>query len=367
MRIGILTFHRATNYGAFLQTYGLVSYLKMAGHNVQVVDYKPSGMGDLFVSINVPGFIRKLRRVAYNIYKLPDLPFKIKKRKMFWRFMMRNLPLTRNVKSDIDLPKFDAIVVGSDQVWSTKFTGGVDRFYWGLFDKKGAKLLSYAASAAEDMVGSFYSTNNVTCLEAFDFISVREDELKLYLESQLPQKNIQKVLDPTLLAGRSAFDTLIKNRKSISENYVLIYQVIYERDNEIQHYAAKLAENLGCDVYEIRQSHLYITRNGIKTKRKKLVTPSDYVNLFKCARFVITTSFHGTAFSILYNRPFYVISVSKEVDSRAVDILKQLNLMDRYIVLPTESTDGSINWDQINSTLDELRIGSNRFLINTLS
>lgn len=364
MRIGIFTFHRATNYGAFLQTYGLVSYLKSNGYEVQVVDYKPNGMGCLFISLHVNGFIRKCRRLAFNLYKLPELPFKIKKRKMFWNFMENNLPLTRKVENIDDLPIFDAFIVGSDQVWSTKFTGGVDDFYWGQFDRKGAYLLSYAASAAEDMINSFYSTNNVNLLKTFDAISVREDELKDFLSMNLPQKTIEKVLDPTLLAGRSAFDVLIKKEKTIKEQYILIYQVILEKDKEIQEYAAERASDMNCVIYEIRQSRLYITRNGSKIRRKRLVTPSEFITLFKHARYIITTSFHGTAFSLLYNRPFDVVSVSKDVDSRAAEILRQLNLLNRLIMLPTNSSREEINWDRINDDLDKLRIGSRQFLKN---
>lgn len=366
MKIGILTFHRATNYGAILQAYGLVSYLKKHGHEVQVIDYKPTGMGLLYAPINVPTLFRKLKRIALNVYILPSLPARAKKRKMFWRYTESHLPLTNKVYKEEDLPSLDAIFVGSDQVWSSKFTGGVDKFYWGQFDKNGAKLLSYAGSAAEDMDGSFYNTHNVELLKSFDAISVREDELKEYLQRELPQKQVFKVLDPTLLAGKDVFEELVKTEKDADEPYILIYQVIRDKDKVIQQYAKIISEKLGCAIYEIKKSQLYITCSGETNAIPGLINPSKFVHFFKNAKYVITTSFHGTAFSLLFNRPFSVVSVSAEVDSRAKDILQQLNLDERMITLPHDSFSMELDWDSINARLEEKRRPSELFIENSL-
>ena len=366
MKIGILTFHRATNFGAILQAYGLVSYLKKQGHDVQVVDYKPAGMGLLYAPINVPTLFRKLKRIALNIYMLPSLPTRAKKRKMFWQYTESHLPLTNKILKEEDLPIFDAIFVGSDQVWSAKFTGGVDKFYWGQFDKKGAKLLSYAGSAAEDMDGSFYNTQNAELLNCYDAISVREDELKEYLQRELPKKQISKVLDPTLLAGREVFEELVKSERNPTEPYVLIYQVIRDKDEEIQRYAKIISDKLGCAIYEIKNSQLYITRIGETRTIPGLINPSGFVNFFRNAKYVITTSFHGTAFSILFNRPFSVVSVSAEVDSRAKDILQQLNLDERMIILPQDTFNMELDWNSINTNLENKRRPSELFIEESL-
>lgn len=367
MKIGILTFHRATNYGAILQAYGLVSYLQKQGHEVQVIDYKPAGMGLLYAPINVPTLFRKLKRLALNIYMLPSLSKRAKKRDMFWQYTESNLPLTNMVQSEKDMPVFDAIFVGSDQVWSTKFTGGLDKFYWGQFDKKDAKLISYAGSAAEDMDGSFYNTEYAELLNSFDAISVREDELKDYLTKALPQKEIYKVLDPTLLAGREVFEELVKTEKDSIEPYILIYQVIREKDDDIQQYARQIAEKLGCAIYEIKKSQLFITKNGKTKAIPGLINPSGFVNYFKNAQYVITTSFHGTAFSLLFNRPFNVVSVSPEVDSRASDLLQQLNLKEKMVTLPDVLFDVEVDWEAVNERLNQLRIPSMKFIDNSIS
>lgn len=366
MKIGILTFHRATNYGAILQAYGLVSYLKSQGHEVEVVDYKPSGMGLLYSPIMVPTLFRKLKRIALNVYLLPSLPRRKKKRDMFWNYTERTLPLSRPVCGVETLPNYDAYIVGSDQVWSTKFTGGLDKLYWGQFDKRVAKLISYAGSAAEDMEGSFYATDNAKFLESFNSISVREDELRQYLQSKLTNKTISKVLDPTLLAGREVFDELVNNEKVPVKPYVLVYQVIREKDSEIQKYASMIANSQNCDICEIKNSQLHVSKNGQTKVIPELINPSKFVSLFKHASYIITTSFHGTAFSLLFNRPFSVVSVKPEVDSRAKDLLLQIGIEERMVTLPQFEYNMDINWESVNSRLEQLREPSRSFLDEAL-
>lgn len=248
MKVGILTFHRATNYGAILQAYALIQYLINQGYDAKIVDYKPKGMGILYAPINVPGFLKKIKRIVLNLLMLPSLLTRYKKREMFWKYINKVLPMTDIVLSSGDLPRMDAYIVGSDQVWSICFTGGIDNLYWGQFNRNGAKLISYAGSAAENMGDSFYSNENAKLLESFDFISVREKELQGYLQTQIPNKKIEKVLDPTLMAGVDFFDELIADEVPLEKKYVLVYQVIRTKDALISEYAKQMASRAGWDL-----------------------------------------------------------------------------------------------------------------------
>lgn len=367
-KIGILTFHRATNYGAILQAYGLVSYLNAQGHDAKLIDYKPTGMANVFTIYPFKSFLPKGILVFFyiNLMRLWDFPKKSAKRKMFWSYIQKTLPMTSKVVDEQDLPVFDAIFVGSDQVWSTCFTGGLDKFYYGQFDRKGAKLISYAGSAAEDMEGSFYSTNNAKLLETYDAISVREDEIQKYLQEQLPNKEIVKVLDPTLMAGADYFEKLIEGVQPHNKPYILIYQVIRKQDTLIQMYAKQKAKELGCAIIEIKDSKMFEdTGNGYI--EKGMVDPTMFVALYKHAKHIITTSFHGTAFSLMFNRPFDVVSVSPEVDSRAKDLLHQVGLNNRMINLPYDRSTGKIDWSSVNQKFDELRKPSRAFINEVLS
>lgn len=367
-RIGIFTFHRATNYGAVLQAYGLVSYLISQGYDAKIIDYKPRGMAKTFSFFHLQSFSPKRIMVFLyvNFIRLLELPKKSKRRNMFWKYIHYTLPMTSKVDDDTELPEFDFIFVGSDQVWSTCFTGGVDKFYYGQFNRRGAKLISYAGSAAEDMEGSFYSTNNAKLLDSFDAISVREDELQIFLQSQLMNKKIVKVLDPTLLAGVEYYEELIAGVHPYDKPYILIYQVIRKQDAEIQEYAKQKAIRLGCSIIEIKESKMFI-RDGNGFKDYGMVDPTMFVALFKHAMHVITTSFHGTAFSLMFNRPFDVVSISPEVDSRAKDLLYHTGLNDRLIVLPCEETSIDIDWQTVNQKFEELRKPSRDFISEALS
>ena len=358
MKVGILTFHRATNYGAILQAYALIQYLINQGYDAKIVDYKPKGMGILYAPINVPGFLKKIKRIVLNLLMLPSLLTRYKKREMFWKYINKVLPMTDIVLSSGDLPRMDAYIVGSDQVWSICFTGGIDNLYWGQFDRNGAKLISYAGSAAENMGDSFYSNENAKLLESF--------ELQGYLQTQIPNKKIEKVLDPTLMAGVDFFDELIADEVPLEKNYVLIYQVIRTKDALISEYAKQIASRAGWDIVEIKNSRLYICSQGKFSISKKLQNPTQFVSLFKYAQFVITTSFHGTAFSLMFNRPFNVVSISDEVDSRAKDLLMQLNLTDRLVSLPLNKVQKDVDWEGVNFKLQELRIPSREFLKKAL-
>lgn len=363
-KIGILTFHRTTNYGAILQAYGLVSYLNKEGYEAELIDYKPKGMAIVFRPIyrlNPKDILVSLYVNLRQLKNFGQLKSKYAKRKMFWDYIKKVLPLSDVVKNEKDLTKYDAIFVGSDQVWSTCFTGGLDKFYWGQFNRQGAKLISYAGSAAEDMEGSFYKTDNAKLLETFDAISVREDELQVYLTKKFPNKDIIKVLDPTLMAGSVFFKELIKDVKPMDRPYILIYQVIRLKDAYIQEYARLKAKELNCAIVEIRDSKLYVDfGNGYEFK--KMVDPTMFVALHKYAKYIITTSFHGTAFSIMFNRPFNVVSVSQEVDSRAKDLLNQIGLDDRMLSLPNTHVLKQIDWKSVNLRLEALQLPSRVFI-----
>lgn len=221
-------------------------------------------------------------------------------------------------------------------------------------------------SAAENMDESFYNTSNAMLLNSFDFISVREEELQKHLQNSLLEKKIVKVLDPTLMAGAKYFEELIKNEKAFKRPYLLIYQVIRSKDFLIQEYAKQLSIQNGWDIVEIKNTKLYVRSNGKLSISNEFINPTKYVSLFKHAQFVLTTSFHGTAFSLLFNRPFNVISVSKAVDSRAKDLLIQLDIEDRLITLPINSTISEIDWEETNKKLSELRVPSCDFLKEAL-
>lgn len=211
MKIGILNFHRALNYGAVLQCYGLQETLTALGHEVSVIDYRPRIIEKhrsyfLFDILKEKGIIPFIRSTIYSLLTLPN---KYKCKKAFDDFLSKYLKLTDFVVSLLDLAKldsFDIIFVGSDQVWSERITG-LDNVYLGNFVKYHVRYIAYAASlGASVCLEEPKQQRLLAFLPNYQKLSVRE----IYLQKWLMRHNFksQVVLDPSLLADTSIFDKI---------------------------------------------------------------------------------------------------------------------------------------------------------------
>jgi hypothetical protein len=276
MKIGILTFHRATNYGAVLQAYSLREYLKGQGYDVSVIDYTPNGMGRLFMEVKGYPLVIGIKRMVRNILNLPSLPLKLTRRRLFSRFVKDHLNITNRVLEGDSVVGFDYIFIGSDQVWNIDFTNHRhDSFYWGKSNFGTARLVSYAASASENLELSI-TEDCIPLLNKFFRISVREEELANRLFELGLNKKITKVLDPTLIVDKNVFQSFLRN---LNLRYVLLYQVKKPKDNHAYEIAKQIAETKGIKVIEICS---YVSSNKVILDHplKKRVNPAEFVNFF---------------------------------------------------------------------------------------
>lgn len=362
-KIGILTFHRATNYGALLQAYALQKVIDMMGLEVRVIDYRCRGVGKIFISLSGPSFSARFHRFLYNCFLLIQYPFRIKRRNVYTAFTEKYLNLSESNYKLSD-EKWGCFVMGSDQVWNICLTGGFDKVFYGDFPvAKGTKKVGYAVSASENLQESM---GNPQCLEAlhnFDAIGCREKELLEAIKDKVSCPT-ELVLDPTLLGGIKVFDELATDKYKNEKPYLLVYQMNTSKDTEILSLANKLAEERGWDVREIPSILNYkkmLTQKGWK----QWTTPVEFVDLFRNAQFVITTSFHGVAFSLIFNKPFYQYSINEKIDARADDLLRKVGLSERKIK-KMEDIDLNkmvlIEWESVNAALEELRRQSLTFL-----
>lgn len=354
MKIGILTFHRAHNYGAVLQAYALVSYLRENGHDAELIDYRPKAIEQAHGALPY-GRIRKmslLRKVIYLIRLIPYLAQRKKRADKFKAFIS-SLPKSKNVYYDTKqrIDGYDYIIIGSDQVWNHKITDGFDAYYMGNILTK-AKIISYAASAeitpqqeGIEEYGSF--------LGNFSKISVRESLFKDQLQSSASY-DIKQVLDPVFLLNREKWESFgcIPFKES---DYILVYQV--KRDDNVLRYAHELAEYNKCKVMEITAEADYFPRKN----RYTTLSPREFVGAFANARCVVTTSFHGTAFSCIFCKPVKVMLFNKPGDYRALDLLNTIGLKDSTI---TPQSSGKHLIDPFNhpSNINKMIHQSKQFL-----
>ncbi len=366
--IGILTFHRATNYGALLQAYALQKVIEMIGFEVRVIDYRCRGVGKYFISLDGASFFVRFRRLLYNCYLLVQYPFRYKRRKVYTAFTEKYLYLSEPNYYLSD-EKWSCFVMGSDQVWNICLTGGFDKYFYGDFPvAQGTKKVGYAVSASENLQESM---GNPQCLEAlhnFDAIGCREKELLEIIKDKVSCPT-GLVLDPTLLGGRKIFDELVTDKYKNVKPYLLVYQMNTSKNTEVLDLANKLAEERGWDVREIPSILNYkkmLTQKGWN----QWTTPVEFVDLYRNAQFVITTSFHGVAFSLIFNKPFYQYSINDKIDARADDLLKKVGLEDRKIVNVQSYDDNKmmlIDWARVNASMKTLREQSMTFLKSNIS
>lgn len=325
-KIGILTFHRAENFGAVLQAYALQSYLINEGYEAVFIDYRCNSIENNYKLFDIKRCISehklkdKLSIAKQLLFSLYD---RYKKKMKYKAFRKKYLKLTKQEISDTnELEQFDAVIVGSDQVWALGLTGGFDDFYFLNHNfRKPVKKISYAASSEIHSYDRLIESKNVReCLNSFDALSVRENALKELLETRIDKK-IEVCLDPVFLLDKSMLKELqIKPKAS---NYILIYHLVYSVESTM--IAEKIAKDKGLEIIEINVSG----KKAAKCRHRLIsnIGPRELLGYMINAEYVITTSFHALALSIIFSKEFFV--VDKGANMRLKNLLNEFNIHNR--------------------------------------
>jgi hypothetical protein len=362
MKVGIITFHCAHNYGAVLQAYALQTTLKKFGHEVYIVDYRPSWIlnkysilsNTIFTPVNIFPYMKSF------IGSLLGIQRKRKRVKVFNKFINEKLNLSKEqLFCDVEFGiHFDCIILGSDQIWNPKLTIGFDSIYFGRSaEKLGDRVISYAASMESATLTNIDKVQLKELLRNVDSIGVRELALQDLLKPIVKDKEIFANIDPTLLLTKSEWD-LISDSPKVSRPYLLIYQNL--EDPNMLKIAERIAKKYGYDIVILTVDAFW--RQPLYYKNYE--SPEQFVGWFKNASFVLTTSYHGTAFSIIYNIPFYTLKLSRGTDSRSESLLAQLELSNRFISSNEfrEVEEYSIDFSPSNNKLNILRSDSLEYL-----
>lgn len=360
MKIGILTFHCAHNYGAVLQCYATQEFLRSKGHEVEIINYRPEYLLSPYRLFD-EGYITRggFKRLLKNIVQESIIfPTRYTRWKVFQRFINKRLSLSKPFSNLSSVPNtYDAYIIGSDQVWNPNITCGFDEVYFCNFpfQKGNKRYITYAASMESKALSvddkKFYAER----LKNFDAISVREKNLQELL-SPYTENSIQHVLDPTLMVPPNVWDKIITS-SPCKEKYVLVYQVMH--DENTLRIANEIANQLGIGVLVVGAGVSFYNRydyNG--------ASPEEFVSLVKNAACVVTTSFHGTSFSVILNRPFYTLT--QGWNTRSSSLLEKLGLQDRMISPTATPLFSEIDYSDVNRKLNILRQESQDFLVSAL-
>ena len=359
MKIGIITFHRAINYGAVLQTYGLCQYLQSMGHEVWVIDYNPHYMRNLYKLYSTHRFeaqrlqpcgIRELR-------ELLSVPIRLSRKMKFRHFLTQYIPIMQ-----LDLQNtnhgFDAFIFGSDQIWNPCHTHFDPVYFADAAAFKVARRISYAASAGStENLRDVKLTRIKSLLRNFCAISVREQSLTEFLTNECGVTAVTH-MDPVLLAGHSVFQK-IASPVRVNRPYVLLFTLDdYRHGFSI---AEQIAKEKGIDVRIVVSS--LITFKSIHLKQTLSV--EAFLGYIMNAAHVVTSSYHGTVLSILFKKEFTAFYDNERTGERIVELLSEFGLQDRlYDSVHAEKEE--INWNHVHERLEACRAKSCKYFKQTL-
>lgn len=369
-KIGILTLPLNLNYGGIIQAYALLTYISSLGHNVEFINLK------IKPSFSFP---YKLRNFLYKVYfnKFYIDRIKTTVELPIQKFKDENInPKTSVISSieklnNINQYNYSAFIVGSDQVWRFEYSKNFKKtFFLDFIENKKIKKIAYAASfGINEWVNHNYTVEIKNLLNKFNKISVREDSaVKICKDIFSVYSELN--LDPALLLKKEDYINII-NKTQPSLKFGNIYTYILD-DTQCKNEIIHLAEqNLGLKSFSVNFGNKYKTLPKNEMIKYQHSSVEDWIKGFYQCDFVITDSYHGTIFSILFNKPFIAIGNSNRGLTRFTSLLKLFNLENRFVSTTNQLDEkllkSNIDFTSVNKILEDQRLKSFNFIKEALN
>lgn len=351
MKLGIITFHRAKNYGAVLQTYALNKATQDIGIDSEIIDYRENKIENDY------SFFKEKKKILKDLI---NYPLKIGKWKKFDNFLKENVNLSKIYKSSEELQhaneSYDCFLTGSDQVFNLKMTGN-DQNYFLNFVKNPLKKNSYAASFGQKEIPYDKKEEYKSLLKDFNNISIRENDA-IKIVKDLVDKEPRIDVDPSFLLSKEQWESLSEKPKE-KNKYILLF--VMQKNKSIFDFTENLAKKTGYKIIFITDGY----KKLIKAKHKRTVSPKQWLGYFSNAEYIVTNSFHGLAFSLIFNKNFFVELQKKPAtgNSRLETILEEYSLKDRLIKEgKNDEIDKKIDWNFVNSKMNANKEKSLKYL-----
>ena len=365
-KIGLLTFSYSSNPGSVLQAYALQQVLsEKMSCDAHIINYQKQQAGKPIIGETV--FMRPLRNwtpknIIKWIIRIIEHPIRMMPYKKFFNKFYNGYPTKRCLRKELSSleEKYDKFIVGSDQVWNFD-SWNVDETYFLDFVKDGSKKISYAASLGNTDIPQAKRDIAQKLISEFSNISVRESA-SVETITKLTGKDATLVLDPSLLMSKERYMELATFSKQ--KNYVLLY--LREDSPELEAAARKFAHSRNLDFVKILK-HWKCSVNG---KASKGLSPQQWLGYINNADYVITNSFHGICFSIIFEKQFYVDvlkKVSTSTNPRMTCLLELFGLQARKFDHTGSSCDlEPIDYTKVNKIKDDMIEKSLNYLENSL-
>lgn len=338
MKIGIITTFRQANFGSVLQAFSLQFVLEKMGYDAKLIDYK---YPNFYHYKN--GYPRKSFWVTKK-YKLRLFLGKIglkPKNKMLLMndFISQNIICTKTYSSKRQLqsnpPLFDVYISGSDQIWNPNTMFG-DMSYFLDFAPEAAKKIAYSSSFSCDKIPKKYQQEYQYFLKQYQSIFVREKNGKQIAEALTGRTDIEVVLDPTLLIDKNEWSKYAdkSSLKNIPREYILFYMLAYTYNpqNKMAEILNKLQNQYKIPILSLSEKPADFNGEFIQIEQTQSVGIYEFLDLFRNARIVVTSSFHGTAYALNFGKPLLALSDGeKKSDDRISTIMEKMEVNKQLI------------------------------------
>lgn len=368
MKVSVITILDNTNYGTYLQALATGMAIQSCGHDVEIVHYTrwcQTQKGRSRTILKERGLLRWINRC---VLKSSKKTFELRDKD--YEFLKTYLSVTGEYIGfemlKANPPKADIYLTGSDQVWNSVYNRGIDRSFYLDYAPIGKRRVAYAASIGMKAFPDEEKNETIALLRKYNAITVRESSaIKLLAELGVDSK---MVLDPTLLLDKTQWKDVAKCYPfEAKEPYLLTYSVEYGKENKyIKHYAQKIAKKNRLRIYHVTYSEK--ARGDYYDKVFTLATPDQFLNLMLHASYIVVSSFHGTAFSVNFNKPFITVS-PKRFNSRVMSLLELTGLESRLVFDDSADVEtlGDIDYTLVNEKMQRERESSMRILSEMLS
>lgn len=362
-RISLITIHLGSNFGSILQAIATVNMFKEHQCSVVIVNYIPDRCTWKRF------FIRALKSPTAFIKSVIMFPIEIINKHLYNSFLAKYANVSKPIYSNDDFvkacPKADVYVTGSDQVWNSIHNEGLDkRYYFEGFPENVTKVAYSSSIGREDLnEGEYLEMKRM--LGTYKAISVREASAKTIIESM--GYKVCHLLDPTFMLDKAKWSQY-RSKRIVKEPYIMVYLPYNTHDKNLIYKSVRVIAQ--CKKLKVVTFSWTIRPEKLADRTVYFADPGDFLSLMDYADYIVTNSFHGTAFSINLNKQFYVY-LPTGFGTRIMSILNLCSLSDRLLkadeVVSVEKVERTIDYNSINSILNRERKLAHEFLDNALN
>ncbi len=370
-KIGTITFHASHNCGSFLQAYALQKFLIKNKFDTEIINFANKGQRKLY---DIKFSNNSLKNILKNIILFPRKKILKNTYTNYNNFIYSKLKLSEKEFYTLEEMKkynfdYDTVICGSDQIWNVTIDDFDDAYFLPFISDK--KKIAYAASFGAKKMSNYLSNEELEkykkYLSDFSLITIRENNGKKWI-NEIFNKDVPVVLDPTLLLNKDDYAEIEDTYdEKINEKYIFYYSPSY--NPKINKLVKKIAQKYNLKIVAWNPKSYYLKfMNFTNFYLPRKQNPGVYLSLIRDAEMVITTSFHGTIFSTIYNKKFWVIKNGEMFgdDDRVRTLVQQLAIEDRLIPMDFKEDFeylANVDYEEYNNELAILKNKSSQILL----